>query len=143
VTAATATRRAAPGTHPLADLRRLRAELAGLRALVAEYLAADTGPQVTIATAGQWAADAARDAYERGWEAGRLDLIADEKRAQVGIVRALRESAPPPERWHVCCGPCRRGGHRLGCGRCEDRTQATFGQPHPDDYAPASVGAVQ
>lgn len=142
MTAATARRRASPARYQIAEIRRLRGELAALRALVAAYLAADTGPQVTIATARQWAADAARDAYEQGWDAGRLDLIADEKRAQTGIVRALRESAPPPERWHVCCGPCRRSGHRPGCGRCEDRTQATFGQPHPDDDTPAAPGII-
>lgn len=35
--------------------------------------------------------------------------------------------------WHVCCRQCRRAGHRPGCTRCEDRTQATFALPHPDD----------
>jgi hypothetical protein len=38
-------------------------------------------------------------------------------------------------RWHVCCLPCRRGGHQPGCRWCQDRTPATFGQPHDDDDA--------
>ena len=38
------------------------------------------------------------------------------------------------DRWHLCCGPCRRGGHRDGCPDCQGRTAATFGDPHPDDY---------
>jgi hypothetical protein len=109
--------------------------------LAAALVAADPGPQVTIATAQRWVAEAAADAYEAGWNDGRLDLIADEKSAQVGIARVLRESATPALRWHVCCGPCRRGGHRPGCPRCEDRTRETFGRPHPDDF-PGLDGAA-
>ena len=67
--------------------------------------------------------------------------IAEEKRMQVGIVQALRDSAPPAGRWHVCCRACRLGRHRPGCRRCEDRTRETFGQPHPDDY-PGQDGAA-
>lgn len=37
-------------------------------------------------------------------------------------------------RWHVCCATCRRTGHRAGCPDCQDRDQATYSQPHPDDY---------
>lgn len=37
-------------------------------------------------------------------------------------------------RWHVCCARCRRVGHRAGCADCQDRTRATFGRPHPDDF---------
>jgi len=109
-----------------------------LRALVAALVAADPGPQVTLAMARRWAADARADGYEAGWDAGRLDLIADEKRAQVRLVRVLREFAPPRDRWRVLCGPCRRGGpnrYRPKCPQCEWRTRATFSTPHPDDWA--------
>jgi hypothetical protein len=104
------------------------------RALVAALIAADPGLQVRIATAQQWAAEARAEGYEAGWNDGRLDLIADEKRAQVGIVRALREAVPPAFRWHVCCRSCRLSGHRPGCRSCEDRARESFGRPHPDDY---------
>jgi hypothetical protein len=93
-----------------------------------------------------------RAAYARGLadgiEAGRAqasaELLAEvsmEKRLQVGIVRALAEAAPPAYRWHLCCHSCRLGGHRPGCGRCEDRTRETFAAPHPDDWPPALAAA--
>ena len=111
-------------------------ELDQLRVYAAALVAADPGPVVSLETARRWAAAAAADGYERGWNAGRLDLIADDKQAQVGLVRVFRELAPPPDRWRVLCGPCRRGGpnrHRPVCPRCEWRTRETYGQPHPDD----------
>jgi hypothetical protein len=38
------------------------------------------------------------------------------------------------ERWHLCCLPCRRAGHRAGCRDCQDRTRETFAEPMPGDY---------
>jgi hypothetical protein len=46
----------------------------------------------------------------------------------------LSHSVIEERRWHLCCGPCRRSGHRAGCARCEDRTRATFSAPHSGDY---------
>lgn len=109
------------------------AEPVPLAEAVAAYVAADTGPVVTIATARRWAAEAAADAYERGWDEGRVNLIGDEKRAQVALIRLFRESAPVG-RWLLLCGPCRRNGRRVGCRRCQNRTRETFGQPHEDDF---------
>jgi hypothetical protein len=133
------TSQATPGARPgqgcsAAENTEAVAALHEWRALVAALVAVDPGPQVRIATAQLWAARARAEGYEAGWNRGRLDLIADEKRAQVGIVRALREAAPPASRWHLCCRPCRLGGHRPGCPRCQDRTLENFGQPHGDDF---------
>jgi len=113
--------------------RHVPAGLVQLAEAVTAWLA-DTRVMVPLELAVDWARHARADAYEAGWSAGRLDLIADEKRAQMGIARALRDSAPPPFQWHVCCRACRLGGHRPGCRSCEDRTRETFGEPHPDDY---------
>lgn len=71
--------------------------------------------------------DGVRDEWSRGYAAA----VADVKAADHGIVGELQLEL---RRWHVCCGPCRRAGHQDGCARCEDRTRATFGSPHPDDY---------
>jgi hypothetical protein len=65
------------------------------------------------------------------WSAGYAAAVTDVKRAQHDLVD---EVGVELGRWHLCCGPCRRTGHRAGCTRCENRTRATFGQPHPDDY---------
>lgn len=68
-------------------------------------------------------------AWRDGWDAC-LDYLAD----QIG--GRIMPATPTDlelRRWHVCCGTCRRSGHRAGCTRCEDRTRATFSQPHPDD----------
>lgn len=76
-----------------------------------------------------------REGYLEGshdqWSAGYAAAIEDVKAAEHEIAARLHLDLP---RWHLCCGRCRRAGHRTGCTRCEDRTRATFGQPHPDDY---------
>jgi hypothetical protein len=79
--------------------------------------------------------------YREGIEAGRAqyaaEVLADvaaEKRLQHDVVAALRAAAPPAGRWHLCCRPCRRGGHRPGCRDCQDRTRETFADPMPGDY---------
>jgi hypothetical protein len=126
-----------PSTRSVSQPHNLQvaaAALAELHRLLAAYLAADAGPMVPLAAARRMAVESARTGWSAGWDTGRLDLRADEKHAQTGIVSALRESAPPACRWHVCCGPCRRGGHKPGCRACKDRTRDTFGQVHPDDF---------
>jgi hypothetical protein len=69
-------------------------------------------------------------AWRDGWQAA-LDYFAD-------LIGGRMMPAHPTElervRWHLCCGPCRRGGHRAGCAACQDRTRATTSQAHPDDY---------
>jgi hypothetical protein len=76
-----------------------------------------------------------REGYLEGsrdqWSAGYAAAIGDVKAAEHEITARLRVERSP---WHVCCGRCRRNGHRNGCTRCQDRTRATFGDPHPDDY---------
>lgn len=64
------------------------------------------------------------------WDEGYAAAVADMKRAQHDTVTELQLDL---RRWHLCCGPCRRTGHRDGCTRCENRTRATFGDAHPDD----------
>ena len=66
---------------------------------------------------------------ERARAEGYAEAIADVKAAQHGIVRALRgEAERQAARWHLCCLPCRRAGHRTGCDACQDRTRETFGE---------------
>lgn len=65
------------------------------------------------------------------WSAGYAAAVADMKSAQHAVLPELQLEI---RRWHVCCRPCRLGGHRDGCGRCEDRTRETFSRAHPDDY---------
>lgn len=78
--------------------------------------------------------DGARDQYSAGYAAA----VADVKSAQHDLVD---EVGVELRRWHVCCRPCRVGGHQAGCTRCQDRTRATFGRRHPDDY-PGQAGAA-
>lgn len=73
-------------------------------------------------------------AYREGWQEGWaacLDYLAD----QIGgRIMPAHPTELELRRWHVCCRACRIVGHRAGCTRCEDRTRATFANPHPDDY---------
>lgn len=85
--------------------------------------------------------------FAEGIELGRAQYAAEllaevgaEKRLQLGLVRALAEAAPPAGRWHLCCLPCRRGGHRPGCHDCQARARETFGEPMPGDFP--GLGAV-
>lgn len=74
---------------------------------------------------------------------GRAAVLADQaaERREVSAAVAEVMARPAPRevaaaRWVVMCRECRRrGARRDGCGRCEYRTRATFGDPHPDDYA--------
>ena len=113
---------------PATEVRRLRAERDDLRRLAAALVdAIDTGAEVGYRCA-MW-----RD----GW-AACLDRFAD-------LVGGRVYPAHPTDlerlRHHVCCGACRRTGHRAGCERCEDRIRETFGQPHPDDYVSGGEAA--
>jgi hypothetical protein len=85
----------------------------------------------------------AREEYERGradgWREGREDAHREVERDWREMARKVARGGPShaeleAHRWHVCCRPCRLGGHRAGCTDCEDRTRETFGEPHPDDY---------
>jgi hypothetical protein len=113
---------------PATEIRRLRAECDGLRRLAAALVNA-IDPEAEVAY---------RHAMWRdGWDAC-LDRFAD-------LIGGRVYPAHPTEierlRHHVCCGPCRWGGHRAGCERCEDRIRQTFSQPHPDDYIGGGVAA--
>jgi hypothetical protein len=68
-----------------------------------------------------------RSKFEEGYAAAVTDLKTAQHEHVASLAVYLRA-------WHVCCGPCRRAGHRDGCSRCEDRTRETFGRPHPDDH---------
>jgi hypothetical protein len=66
------------------------------------------------------------------WQAGHAAAI---KGVQHELVDALGElAAVQARRWHLCCPPCRRGGHRGGCRDCQDRTRETFGEPFAGEY---------
>ena len=76
-------------------------------------------------------------AWQEGWDAC-LDYLAD----QIGgRIMPAHPTELELRRYHVCCRPCRTGGHRAGCTRCEDRSRATAGLPHSDDY-PGQDGAA-
>ena len=77
----------------------------------------------------QLAAEAYRAGCRRRYRrAGIEDTIDWYKRLLTGTVAdAQLEQC----RRHVCCGPCRRTGHRHGCKRCEDRGRETFTFPTP------------
>jgi len=110
-------------------------------AMFAAYLA-DTEVRIPLALAVEWTKQARADGYQVGWSAGFLEAVADEKRAQTGIVRALRDTAPTtPDTWMVRCGNHRRGlSGRCGpTGWCERRTRQTYGEPHTDDFAGVEV----
>jgi hypothetical protein len=86
-------------------------------------------------------AAAHRAGFAEGFEAGRratLENLAEDKRQLAAEVAGLASRPKYAElerrRWHACCLPCRRGGHRAGCPDCQDRTRATFADPMPDDY---------
>jgi hypothetical protein len=69
------------------------------------------------------------------WQAGYAAAIADIKAVQHGLVDTLGELGElVRRRWHLCCIPCRRTGHRPGCRDCQDRTRATFADPMPGEY---------
>lgn len=69
------------------------------------------------------------------WQAGYAAAIADIKAAEHGLVAALGEVAEVQRhRWHLCCLPCRRAGHRTGCDACQDRTRETFGELLEGEY---------
>jgi len=71
--------------------------------------------------------------YQRGQADGYLLAVADFKAFQHAFVK---DAAVEHRRWHLCCPPCRQGGHQDGCPDCEDRERATFGQPMAGDAAP-------
>lgn len=126
---------------PASEVRRLRAELADARRELAQLqarttalAAADPGPVVTLATARAWAVHTAADAAEAAESAGYLAAVADIKAVHRDLADTWGRMAPDFNPWHVCCRECRRRGHRTGCRSCEDRTRATFSQPHPDDW---------
>jgi hypothetical protein len=118
--------------------------VAAARALVAYSDARDRESAARLAAR----AEGYAAGYEAGDHAGREavhEWYAEQDR-EVSAAAAAVLNRPAPaavsrHRWHVCCRPCRRGGHRDGCTRCEDRTCATFGDPHPDDY-PGTVTRV-
>lgn len=72
---------------------------------------------------------------EKRWQAGYVAACADVKATEHELVNRFGELAEIlRRRWHLCCVPCRRGGHRPRCRDCEDRTQSTFAAPMPGDY---------
>jgi hypothetical protein len=84
-------------------------------------------------------AETAASEYERGRADGYLAAVADFKRAQHQAVDDLDSYL---NRWHICCRPCRLGGHREGCPGCEARTRDTFGEAYPGDRTPAEILAA-
>jgi hypothetical protein len=74
---------------PAAEVRRLRAQLVAVQNLLAEHLAADPSAMVTLETARRWAAEAAARAYASGVTAGRLEMVAELKRTDRGVVAAF------------------------------------------------------
>lgn len=88
-------------------------------------------PAAEAAYRHQLCAEAARDGYQQGRVSGYIQAVEDFKAMQHNAVRDLGRYL---DRWHVCCGSCRRTGHRPGCTRCEGRTRETYGRSHPDDY---------
>lgn len=119
---------AAPATVPAATVARVLGEL------LERSDERDTALALRLDAWRDGYTTAATDAYDAGY----ADGVASLKRAQHDAVRLTELDR---DRWHVCCGPCRRGGHRPGCRDCQDRTRAAYGQPHPDDY-PGQDGAA-
>lgn len=69
------------------------------------------------------------------WQAGYNAACADLKGVQHALVDVFGELAEvQARRWHLCCVPCRRRGHRTGCRECQDRTAETWAEPMPGDY---------
>lgn len=79
---------------PAGEVRRVRAELAELRGLLAAYLAADPGPVVPLGLARQWAAEAYDRGHADGIEAGRLAVVAELKAAQHELHDVVKDSVP-------------------------------------------------
>jgi hypothetical protein len=79
----------------------------------------------------QLAAESYRAGVDDGRRAGIADTVDWYKRL---LVNTVADAQLEQRRRHVCCGPCRRTGHRHGCTRCEDRSRQTYAQDHPDDY---------
>ena len=79
----------------------------------------------------QLAAEAYRAGFDDGRRAGVDDAVSWYKRL---LRNTVSDAQLEQRRRHVCCGQCRRTGHRRGCPRCEDRGRATYGDCHPDDY---------
>jgi hypothetical protein len=84
----------APTVSQLAEVLRLRVQLAELHRLVAAHLAADPGPTVTVDLARRWAAEAYDLGHTAGVDAGRLQVITEMKAAQHEVHNLLRDSAP-------------------------------------------------
>lgn len=84
-----------------------------------------------------------REAYEAGRERGYGEGVEAMAGAyKRGLKRAYVSAQREAARWTVLCRPCRLNGRREGCTRCEIRTPATYGQPHPDDFVPARRAAA-
>ncbi len=114
---------------PAAEIRRLRAERDELRRMITDLLNSLADPVDEIAyRSAMW---------QDGWNAC-LDRFAD---LVGGRVYPARPTELEGLRHHVCCGACRRAGHRAGCERCEDRVRQTLSQPHPDDFLGGGVAA--
>jgi hypothetical protein len=88
--------------------------------------------------------------YDAGFEAGRravLEYLAEEKRQLIAEVAGLASrplwAAIERIRWHLCCVPCRRGGHRRGCPDCREAPaeggRLAFAEPMPGDYVGGPV----
>lgn len=88
-------------------------------------------PDAEIKLLRQLAAESYRAGVDDGRRAGIADTIDWYKRL---LVNTVADARLEQRRRHVCCGPCRRRGHRDGCTRCEDRDRATFGAAHSDDF---------
>lgn len=119
-----------------------------------ERAARRLGPDLTRELAGligggpretDWWQDQVRAAEARGFEAGKragyLELLAELKDLQRGLVRDLTLWR---RRYHLPCRECRRVGcppdhswlwGRCPCPGCEDRNAATWGLPMEGDYA--------
>jgi hypothetical protein len=102
-----------------------------LVALAVELVAALPDPAAELELWRVLCREADQRGYERGHRDGYLQAVADIKRAQHQAVDGLDTWLT---RWRVCCRPCRLSGHREGCANCQARTQATFAEPHPDDF---------
>jgi hypothetical protein len=75
------------------------------------------------------------DQADAQWQAGYAAAIADIKAVEHGLADALGDVAEVQRhRWHLCCLPCRRAGHRVGCDGCQDRTRETFGELLEGEY---------
>jgi hypothetical protein len=95
-------------------------------------------------------ASAHRVGFAEGFEAGRravLELLAGQKHQLaaelVGLASRPMFAEIERRRWHLCCAPCRRGGHRAGCSDCREVPSGgrlAFAEPMPGDYVGGPVG---